>query len=51
VLSSSALTAVGAGAAGAAIGATLPHFIAKKPAAVPPKPLPPPTGASAPVAP
>jgi len=30
VLSSSALTAVGAGAAGAAIGATLPHFIAKK---------------------
>ena len=51
VLSSSALTAVGAGAAGAAIGAALPHFIAKKPAAAPPKPLPPPTGASAPVAP
>jgi uncharacterized caspase-like protein len=49
VLSSSALTAVGAGAAGAAIGATLPHFIAKKPAAAPPKPLPAPTGALAPV--
>ena len=53
VLSSSALTAVGAGAAGAAIGATLPHFIAKKPAAAPPKPSPPnplpaPTGAPAP---
>ena len=39
VLSSSALTAVGAGAA---IGAALPHFIAKKPgSAPPPKPLPP----------
>ena len=35
VLSSSAVTAIGAGAAGAAIGATLPHFIAKKPAAAP----------------
>jgi uncharacterized caspase-like protein len=51
LLSSSALTAVGAGAAAVAIGATLPHFIAKKPAAAPPKPLPPPTGAPAPVAP
>jgi uncharacterized caspase-like protein len=49
LLSSGALTAVGAGAAGAAIGAALPHFIAKKPAAAPPKPLPPPTGAAAPV--
>ncbi len=47
VLSSSALTAVGAGAAAVTIGATLPHFIAKKPAAAPPKPLPPPTGAPA----
>jgi uncharacterized caspase-like protein len=51
LLSSSALTAVGAGAAAVAIGAALPHFIAKKPAAAPPKPLPPPTGAPAPVAP
>jgi uncharacterized caspase-like protein len=50
VLSSSALTAVGAGAAAVAIGASLPHFIAKKPVAAPPKPLPPPTG-PAPVAP
>jgi uncharacterized caspase-like protein len=49
LLSSGALTAVGAGVAGAAIGAALPHFIAKKPAAAPPKPLPPPTGATAPV--
>ena len=37
VLSSSALTAVGAGAAGAAIGAALPHFIAKKPVSAPPE--------------
>jgi uncharacterized caspase-like protein len=51
VLSSSALTAVGAGAAGAAIGAALPHFIAKKPVSAPPAPLPPPTGAAAPIAP
>ena len=49
MLSSSALTAVGAGAAGAAIGAALPHFIAKKPVSAPPKALPPPTGAPAPV--
>ena len=51
VLSSSALTAVGAGAAGAAIGAALPHFIAKKPVSAPPAPLPPPAGAAAPIAP
>ncbi len=51
LLSSSALTAVGAGAAAVAIGATLPRFIAKKPGSAPPKPLPPPTGAPAPVAP
>ncbi len=38
VLSSGALTAIGAGAAGAAIGASLPHFLAKSPVAAPGRP-------------
>ncbi len=35
ILSTGALTAVGAGAAGLAIGASLPHFLGKQPAAAP----------------
>jgi len=38
VLSSGALTAIGAGAAGAAIGASLPHFLGKSPVAAPGRP-------------